>query len=320
MIWFLFASRLLILDNKGTLPTVDIINMDSNQHSGSFRGSPPPDTTDDNPFSYPNPILDHHHPAILRGLSGGDNFGRKLYAKIDSGYATPDFSNSDMRLPPHQRTTAPYRLFDEQSFVPVWDFPGHNPHEYSLLDRPEFATTAQRQSLDSRLLLPPVLTYDDILARPVSQQGIIGYDSHYYDAPARAPTGPNGTGYGMIDRSIPDYSAVASFGLSGHDITGSTSATRRALLSHPQQYENSQHRSQERNGQNDGFLLQSTLPLGLNAVQSSSQRQQGSLQDNGPTVTYIFDSSRNGVDSPWSVSATDNLHYDPQHGRWSRFN
>ena len=276
--------------------------------------------TEDNQSRDPISITDHQFRAILSGPLDRDRSGRRQYVRFSSDYTSPGLLNLDMRLPPHQVTTTQYQPFEGQSLVQIWDSPSRNHYHHPLVNLPRFSVAAQPQSRQDWLLLPPVLAYDDIMARSIHEEDTPAYESHRYHASTYAPTGFNGPGCGMTGRSAPDYGAIASFGLSGHSITGSTSAEWRSPLSRPNPYQNSQHRSPRRTTQNTRFPLQSTAPFNFNVAQPNSQRQQDSPHDRGPAVTYVFDSSPTGAGSPWRFSTTDPYHDDPQYGRPGRFN
>ncbi|ERF73956.1 hypothetical protein EPUS_05379 [Endocarpon pusillum Z07020] len=294
--------------------------MASSRPSGAFEGSPPPEMIEDNPSRDPISISDHPFRAILSGPLDRDRSGRRQYVSFNSDYTSPNLLNLDTRLPPHQETTTQYQPVEGQSLVQTWDFPSHSPYHHPLVNLPRFSTVTQPQSPQDWLLLPPVLAYDHITARSIHEQNTPAYDSHRYIAPSYTLADFNGTGYGMLGHSAPDYGAVASFGLSGHRITGSTSAEWRSPPSRPPPYQNSQHSSPRRPTQNTGFLLQSTAPFNFNVAQPDSPRQQESAHDGGPAVTYVFDSNPAGAGSPWSFSTTGTYHHDPRHSRRGQFN
>jgi hypothetical protein len=294
--------------------------MASSPHSGAFEGSPPTEMIEDNPSRDPMSISDHPFHAILSGPLDRDHCGRRQYVSFNSEYTSPNLLNLDTRLPPHQETTTQYQPVEGQSLVQIWDFPSHNPYHYPLVNLPRSSIAAQPQSPQDWLLLLPVLVYDHITARNIREQNTPAYDSHRYIVPSYTLAGFDGTGYGMTGHSAPDYGAVASFGLSSHSITGSTSAEWRSPLSCAHSYQDSPHRSPHRPTQNTGFLLQTTAPFNFNVAQPNFQRQQESPHDRGPAATYVFDSSPAGAGSPWTFSTIDNYRHDPHHARPGRFN
>ncbi|KAF7507647.1 hypothetical protein GJ744_010200 [Endocarpon pusillum] len=285
--------------------------MASSRHSDAFEGSPPPEMIEDNSSRDPISISDHQFGAILSGPLDRDRSGWRQYVSFSSDYTPPDLLNLDTRLPPHQGTTTQHQPIEGQSLVQTWDFPGHSPYHHPLVNLLRSSIAAQPQSRQDWLLLPPVLAYDHITARSIHEQNTPAYDSHRYITPSYTLADFNGTGYSMIGHSVPDYGAVASFGLSGHSITGSTSAEWRSPLSRPHSYQDLRHRSPRCPTRDTGFLLQRTAPFNLNIAQPNSQQQQESPHDRGPAITYVFDSSPAGAGSPWCFSTTDSYHHDP---------